>query len=101
MEVTEKKFGVSATMSKFLLPLGASINMNGAAIMQGVGIIFISHICHVYLSFQYYFYSDIYCYWLVGAAGVPSGATIMLTFILLMVEIPDGGLTELSICAGL
>lgn len=93
MEVTEKKFGVSYDMVRFLLPLGASINMNGAAIMQGVGIIFISQIYHIALSFPMLctiVFTAIFTS--AGAAGVPSGATIMLTSILLMVGIPAEGI---------
>ncbi len=93
MEVTEKRFGVSRDMVRFLIPLGASINMNGAAIMQGVGIIFISQIYHVDLSFPMLctiIFTAIFTS--AGAAGVPSGATIMLTSILLMVGIPAEGI---------
>jgi Na+/H+-dicarboxylate symporter len=93
MEVTEKRFGVTSNMVRFLIPLGASINMNGAAIMQGVGIIFISQIYHVDLSFPMLctiIFTAIFTS--AGAAGVPSGATIMLTSILLMVGIPAEGI---------
>lgn len=93
MEVTEKKFGVNGDMVRFLIPLGASINMNGAAIMQGVGIIFISQIYHVDLSLPVLctiVFTAIFTS--AGAAGVPSGATIMLTSILLMVGIPAEGI---------
>jgi Na+/H+-dicarboxylate symporter len=93
MEVTEKKFGVTRNMVRFLIPLGASINMNGAAIMQGVGIIFISQIYNVDLSFPMLctiIFTAIFTS--AGAAGVPSGATIMLTSILLMAGIPAEGI---------
>ncbi len=93
MEVTEKRFGVTREMVRFLIPLGASINMNGTAIMQGVGTIFISQIYNVDLSFPMLctiVFTAIFTS--AGAAGVPSGGTIMLTSILLMVGIPAEGI---------
>ncbi|HBM17467.1 MAG TPA: dicarboxylate/amino acid:cation symporter [Lentisphaeria bacterium] len=92
MEVCEEKFGVEEDFCRFILPLGASINMNGSAIMQSVAIVFISQIYHVNLTvpmlcailFTAVFTS-------AGAAGIPSGATITLTTILLMVGIPAEG----------
>lgn len=93
MEVCEEKFGVEKDFCRFILPLGASVNMNGSAIMQSVAVIFIAQIYHVELSapmlcailFTAVFTS-------AGAAGIPSGATITLTTILLMVGIPAEGI---------
>lgn len=93
MEVCEEKFGVEKDFCRFILPLGASVNMNGSAIMQSIAVIFIAQIYNVNLSapmlcavlFTAVFTS-------AGAAGIPSGATITLTTILLMVGIPAEGI---------
>ena len=93
MEICEERFGVEKDFCRFILPLGASVNMNGSAIMQSVAVVFIAQIYHVDLTapmlcailFTAVFTS-------AGAAGIPSGATITLTTILIMVGIPAEGI---------
>lgn len=93
MEVCEDKFGVEKDFCRFILPLGASVNMNGAAIMQSIAVVFIAQIYHVELSVPMLcaiLFTAIFTS--AGAAGIPSGATITLTTILLMVGIPAEGI---------
>ena len=51
MEVVEKDFGVKKSILGFTLPLGATVNMDGTAIMQGVATIFIAQLFNTNLTF--------------------------------------------------
>lgn len=83
MEAAEEKLGVSKQVSSFVLPLGATINMDGTALYQGVATVFIAQVYAHALSF-----SDLLTIVLtatlasIGAAGVPSAGIITLILVL-------------------
>lgn len=93
METAEKKLGVSKSVASFTLPLGATINMDGTAIMQGVAAIFISQIYGINLSIQD-FLTIIFTATLasVGTAGVPGVGLITLSMVLQSVGLPVEGI---------
>ncbi|MFQ3854171.1 dicarboxylate/amino acid:cation symporter [Staphylococcus sp. 2S1] len=78
-----KKMGVRPEIASFVQPLGATINMDGTAIMQGVATIFIAQISGVDLSFgQLITVVVIAVVASIGTAGVPGVGLIMLAMVL-------------------
>ncbi|CCO46413.1 Proton/sodium-glutamate symport protein [Vibrio nigripulchritudo SOn1] len=93
------ELGVSREISSFVLPLGATINMDGTAIYQGVAAIFIAQVFGVNLEMQDYLMiimtSTLAS---IGTAGVPGAGLIMLSLVLSTVGLPLEGL---AIVAGI
>lgn len=93
METAEESLGVSKSIASFTLPLGATINMDGTAIMQGVATIFIAQVYGTELTF-----SAILTVILtatlasIGTAGVPGVGLIMLSMVLQSVGLPVEGI---------
>ena len=84
--------GVSKEVSSFVLPLGATINMDGTALYQGVCALFIAQIYGVDLSMgQYVTIIITGTLASIGTAGVPGAGLIMLTMILTAVGLPLEG----------
>ncbi len=89
----KKNFMIKPKISSFTIPLGATINMDGTAIMQGVATIFIANIYNIDLLFSDYL-SIIITATLasVGTAGVPGVGIIMLGMVLNQVGLPLEGI---------
>ena len=88
-----KNFNVKPKISSFTVPLGATINMDGTAIMQGMATIFIANIYNIDLLLSDYL-SIILTATLasVGTAGVPGVGIIMLGMVLNQVGLPLEGI---------
>ena len=88
-----KNFNVKSKISSFTVPLGATINMDGTAIMQGMATIFIANIYNIDLLLSDYL-SIILTATLasVGTAGVPGVGIIMLGMVLNQVGLPLEGI---------
>lgn len=87
-----QKLGVSKEISSFVLPLGATINMDGTAVYQGVCALFIAQIYGVDLtSGQLLTVILTGTLASIGTAGVPGAGFIMLTMILTAVGLPLEG----------
>ncbi len=93
MDCLEKKLHVPEEISRFVLPLGTSINMDGTAIYQGVAICFIAQALGVDLSLttQLILVANVTLS-SIGVAGVPGGAMVATTIILNSIGIPGAGL---------
>lgn len=93
IETVEQRCGVSKNIASFTLPLGATINMDGTAIMQGVAVIFVSQVYGINLSLQA-FLTVILTATLasVGTAGVPGVGLITLSMVLQSVGLPVEGI---------
>lgn len=89
----EKSFNVKKKVSSFTVPLGATINMDGTAIMQGMATIFISNFYGIELVFAD-FLTIILTAALasIGTAGVPGVGMIMLGMVLNQVGLPLEGI---------
>ena len=93
MATARQKLGVSRSVSSFTLPLGATINMDGTAIMQGIATVFIAQAYNVDLSTM-----DLLMVVLtatlasIGAAGVPGVGLILLALVLQQVNLPVEGI---------
>lgn len=93
LEVAEKNLGISKNVSSFTLPLGATINMDGTAIMQGVATIFIAQVYGVELTVAQLITVIITATVAsIGTAGVPGVGLIMLSMVLQSVNIPVEGI---------
>ncbi len=97
MKNTQENLGVSKEVSSFVLPLGATINMDGTAIYQGVSALFVAQIYGIDLSL-----SQMLVIVLtgtlasIGAAGVPGAGLIMLTLTLQSVGLPLEGIALIA-----
>lgn len=93
MERVEKHLGVSEEISSFVLPLGATINMDGTAVYQGIAVVFIAQALGIKLSLetQFMIIANV-AISSVGVAGVPGGAMVTTTMILHAIGIPGVGL---------
>ncbi|WP_346874067.1 dicarboxylate/amino acid:cation symporter [Clostridium sp. UBA5988] len=93
MEIAEENLGISKDVASFTLPLGATINMDGTAIMQGVATVFIAQIYGVDLTLSS-FLTVILTATLasIGTAGVPGVGMIMLSMVLQSVGLPVEGI---------
>lgn len=94
MECCEDNLGVPKQISSFVLPLGATINMNGTSLYQGVAALFLAE---VYLSGGLAITEQIIVVLTatlgaIGTAGVPGAAPILLAIVLQSVGIPLEGI---------
>lgn len=93
LETCQKKFGVSESISSFTIPLGATINMDGTAVMQGVSALFIAQIYGVPLDLkQQLMIIMVATLASLGTAGVPSAGVVMLSMVLQQVGLPVEGI---------
>lgn len=92
MECT-KKLGTSREIASFILPLGATINMDGTAIYQGVCAIFIASCYGIHLTLPQML-TIIFTATLasIGTAGVPGAGMVMLAMVLTSVGLPVDGI---------
>jgi Na+/H+-dicarboxylate symporter len=83
METAEEDLGVSKGISSFVLPLGATINMDGTALYQGVATVFIAQVYGVELHLTALLTIVLTATLAsIGTAGVPSAGIIMLILVL-------------------
>ena len=93
MEVAEKRQGVRKSVSSFVVPLGATINMDGTAIMQGVATVFIAQAYNVEIGLAGYLTVILTATLAsIGTAGVPGVGLIMLSMVLQQVGLPVEGI---------
>jgi len=93
LEVVEERIGASKNIAAFTIPLGATINMDGTAIMQGVATVFIAQLYGIDLSIGA-ITTVILTATLasIGTAGVPGVGLIMLSMVLQAVKLPVEGI---------
>ena len=89
IDTLHRKMGVSKKISSFTIPLGATINMDGTAIMQGVAVVFAAQAFHIDLTMAD-FLTVIVTATLasIGTAGVPSVGLITLSMVFNSVGLP-------------
>ena len=93
IETLDEKLGVSNKISSFTVPLGATINMDGTAIMQGVAVVFIADAYGIPLTAEM-LTTVILTATLasIGTAGVPGVGLITLAMVLTSVGLPTEGI---------
>ena len=93
MQCVQEHLGVSKNVSSFVLPLGSTINMAGAAIFQGMAAIFISNAYGINLDFLSIITVVITAVLsAVGAAGIPGSGILMLSAVLSSAGLPIEGI---------
>jgi proton glutamate symport protein len=103
MESVESRGGVSNKHSSFVLPLGSTVNMDGTALYECVGVIFLSQYYASVGDFDLTLSKQVFIVITallasVGAAGIPSAGLIMMTAILTALGLPiEGAMLLLAI----
>ena len=93
METLEKKMGVDRRISSFTIPLGATINMDGTSIMQGVAVVFTAQLFGVPMGpVEYATVIATATLASIGTAGVPSVGLITLSMVFNSVGLPLEGI---------
>ncbi|MBT2680469.1 dicarboxylate/amino acid:cation symporter [Bacillus sp. ISL-35] len=93
MSTAQKNLKVPESISSFVQPLGATINMDGTAIMQGVATIFIAQVFNVDLTITQLITVVLTAVLAsIGTAGVPGVGLIMLAMVLQSVNLPVEGI---------
>ena len=92
METATQRLGVHNKVASFTIPLGATVNMDGTAIMQGVATAFIAQAFNIDLSMSDYLMVIVTATLAsIGTAGVPGVGLIMLAMVLNQVGLPLEG----------
>ena len=90
LEELVEKAGVSNKVSSFVLPMGATINMDGTALYECAGVLFISQVLGIDLSISSQFTIVITALLAsVGAAGIPSAGLVMIFIVTQAVGFQD------------
>jgi Na+/H+-dicarboxylate symporter len=93
MECAEKNLGVSEEVSSFVLPLGATINMDGTALYQAVAAVFIAQTLGMGLDIGAQLTIVLTAVLAsIGTAAVPSAGIVMLVIILESIGVPSSGI---------
>jgi Na+/H+-dicarboxylate symporter len=93
LSTVENKLGVHNSVASFTVPLGATINMDGTAIMQGVATVFIAQAYSMGLDLTDYLMVVVTATLAsIGTAGVPGVGLIMLSMVLTQVGLPVEGI---------
>jgi Na+/H+-dicarboxylate symporter len=97
MHCVQKNLGVSKNITSFVMPLGSTINMNGAALYQGMSAVFIAQAYGIELGLQNIIMLVVTATLSsIGAAGIPGTGFIMLSVVFTSIGIPIEGLAILA-----
>jgi Na+/H+-dicarboxylate symporter len=89
MEAVEKNAGVSNRISSFVLPLGATVNMNGTALYECAAAMFIAQAYGLELTFTTQFTVVLIALLTsIGVAGIPAASLVAITIILAAIGLP-------------
>ncbi len=93
MECVEKNAGVSNRTSSFVLPLGATVNMDGTALYECVAAMFIAQAYGIELSFMTQFTVVMVALLTsIGVAGIPAASLVAITIIMTAIGLPLEGI---------
>ncbi|MGH7508839.1 MAG: dicarboxylate/amino acid:cation symporter [Gemmatimonadales bacterium] len=93
IRTAEENFGVPREIAGFVLPLGATMNMNGTALFEGISVLFLAQVFGVEMGLL----AQVVVVALavissIGVAGVPGGSIPLLVMVLGMVGVPGEGI---------
>lgn len=93
METAEKELGVHPTVSRFIIPLGTTINMDGTALYQGVATIFLAHTAGINLDTGSMLLVVITAIGAsIGSPGTPGVGIVILAGLLTNLGVPSSGI---------
>ena len=93
LQTAEDDLGVAPSTSRFLIPLGATINMNGTALYQGVATVFLAQIFQVDLSTSALVFVVVTAVAAsIGSPATPGTGIVILAMVLEGVGIPAAGI---------
>ena len=99
LKTADNNLKIKKEISSFVVPIGATVNMDGSAIYLGLSAIFISQLIGLDFSLhEYIIISLTATIGSIGAAGVPSVALVMMTIVFTSVGIP---IEAIAIIAGI
>ncbi len=89
MRTAVEEFGVPKEIAGFVMPLGATMNMNGTALFEGVSVLFLAQVAGLELGLgQQILVIGLAVLTAIGAAGVPGGSLPLLAVVLVQVGVP-------------
>jgi len=93
IRTAQEEFGVPKEVAGFVLPLGATMNMNGTALFEGMTVLFLAQVFGVDLSLPMQIVVVIMSViTAIGVAGVPSGSIPLIVLVMEMVGVPGEGI---------
>ena len=93
MRVAEQELAVPREIGSFVLPLGATMNMNGTALFEGATVLFLAQVFGVHLSLSAQLVVVLMSVvTAIGVAGIPGGSIPLLMMVLGMVGVPMEGI---------
>ena len=93
MERVEEHLGVQREVSSFVLPIGATVNMDGTSLYQSVAAVFIAQVLGIDLSLQQQLTIVVTASLAsIGSAAVPGAGMVMLVIVLEAIQVPSAGL---------
>ena len=98
MRCVTARMGVDNSVASFTVPFGATINMDGTAIMQGVATVFLANVYGIDLGVGgYLMVIAMAVLASIGTAGVPGVGLVMLTMVLTQVGLPIEGIALIPV----
>lgn len=93
IRTAQEQFGVPPEVAGFVLPLGATMNMNGTALFEGMTVLFLAQVFGLHLAIGTQAVVIVMSViTAIGVAGVPSGSIPLLVMVLGMVGVPGEGI---------
>ncbi len=93
MQVSQRDLGIRPTVAGFVLPLGATINMNGTALFEGCVVLFVAQVFGIELPIAKQGIILLLCVISsIGVAGVPGGSLPLLMIVMAQVGVPPAGI---------
>ena len=93
IRTAQEEFGVPKQVAGFVLPLGATMNMNGTALFEGMTVLFLAQVFGIDLSLPMQLVVVVMSViTAIGVAGVPSGSIPLIVMVLEMVGVPGEGI---------
>jgi dicarboxylate/amino acid:cation (Na+ or H+) symporter, DAACS family len=93
LRVAQADLGIRPEVAGFVLPLGATMNMNGTALFEGALVLFVAQVFGVELALPQQLFVVLLCVFsAIGAAGVPGGALPLIMIVMSQVGVPPDGI---------
>ena len=93
LKVAEEELGIPSDIGGFVLPLGATMNMNGTALYEGVTVLFLAQVFGVHLHLgQQVVVVLLSVMMAIGTAGIPGASLPMIMLVLAAVNVPPEGI---------